>query len=131
VRDWVHVADNCRALLAVLERGRPGETYHIGGGEPLANIDVLRLLLKILGKPESLLTSVTDRLGHDRRYAVDFSKTTEELGWRPEVPFEQGLRATVEWYRENSEWVRRCRSGEYRAYYAQMYGEREAGATSI
>jgi len=131
VRDWVHVADNCRALLAVLERGRSGETYHIGGGHPLANIDVLKLLLKILGKPESLLTSVTDRLGHDRRYAVDFSKTTRELGWRPEIPFEQGLRATVDWYRDNSEWVRRCRSGEYRAYYEQMYGEREAGARSL
>ena len=131
VRDWVHVADNCRALLAVLERGRSGETYHIGGGHPLRNIDVLKLLLKILGKPESLLTSVTDRLGHDRRYAVDFSKTTRELGWRPEIPFEEGLRATVDWYRDNAEWVRRCRSGEYRAYYENMYGEREAGAKSI
>jgi dTDP-glucose 4,6-dehydratase len=131
VRDWVHVADNCRALLAVLERGRSGETYHIGGGHPLANIDVLKLLLKILEKPESLLTSVTDRLGHDRRYAVDFSKTTRELGWRPEIPFDEGLSATVDWYRSNSEWVRRCRSGEYRAYYEQMYGEREAGAKRI
>jgi dTDP-glucose 4,6-dehydratase len=131
VRDWVHVGDNCRALLAVLERGRTGETYHIGGGSPLANIDVLKLLLKILGKPESLLTSVTDRLGHDRRYAVDFRKMTRELGWRPEIPFEQGLRATVEWYRNNAEWVRRCRSGEYRAYYEQMYGEREATARTI
>jgi len=131
VRDWVHVADNCRALLAVLEHGRPGETYHIGGGHPLANIDVLKLLLQILGKPESLLTSVTDRLGHDRRYAVDFSKTTRELGWRPWIPFDEGLSATVEWYRENAEWVRRCRSGEYRVYYEKMYGEREAGARRI
>jgi dTDP-glucose 4,6-dehydratase len=131
VRDWVHVADNCRALLAVLEGGRSGETYHIGGGGPLANIDVLKLLLKILGKPETLLTSVTDRLGHDRRYAVDFRKTTEELGWRPEISFDQGLRATVEWYRTNTEWVRRCRSGEYRAYYENMYGEREATAKRI
>lgn len=131
VRDWVHVADNCRALLAVLEGGRAGETYHIGGGGPLANIDVLTLLLKILGKPQSLLTSVTDRLGHDRRYAVDFSKTTNELGWRPQIGFEQGLAATVDWYRENAEWVRRCRSGEYRAYYEHMYGEREATAKTI
>ena len=131
VRDWVHVEDNCRALLAVLEGGRPGETYHIGGGGPLANIDVLKLLLKILAKPETLLTSVTDRLGHDRRYAVDFQKTTQELGWRPEISFEQGLRATVDWYRANAEWVRRCRSGEYRAYYENMYGEREATATKI
>ena len=123
VRDWVHVADNCRALLAVLEGGRSGETYHIGGGHPLTNIDVLKLLLKILGKPESLLTSVTDRLGHDRRYAVDFSKTTRELAWRPEIPFEEGLGATVDWYRDNPEWVRRCCSGEYRAYYEQLYGQ--------
>ncbi len=131
VRDWVHVADNCRALLAVLDRGRSGETYHIGGGAPMANIDVLKLLLKILDKPETLLTSVTDRLGHDRRYAVDFRKTTEELGWRPGIPFEQGLRATVEWYRTQTDWVRRCRSGEYRDYYAHMYGEREASAKRI
>jgi dTDP-glucose 4,6-dehydratase len=131
VRDWVHVGDNCQALLAVLERGRSGETYHIGGGHPLANIDVLKLLLKILKKPESLLTSVTDRLGHDRRYAVDFSKTTRELGWRPGIPFDQGLSATVDWYRDHSEWARRCRSGEYRAYYEQMYAEREAGAKRI
>jgi dTDP-glucose 4,6-dehydratase len=128
VRDWVHVTDNCRALLEVFGSGRTGETYHIGGGDPLPNIAVLKLLLKILGKPESLLTSVTDRLGHDRRYAVDFTKTTRELGWRPEIPFEQGLRATVDWYRMNSEWVRRCRSGEYRSYYESMYGEREATA---
>ncbi len=131
VRDWVHVTDNCRALLAVLERGRAGETYHIGGGHPMTNIDVLKLLLKILGKPEALLTSVTDRLGHDRRYAVDFAKTTRELGWHPEIPFDEGLRATVEWYRTNSEWVRRCRSGEYRAYYENMYGEREATARRL
>jgi dTDP-glucose 4,6-dehydratase len=131
VRDWVHVADNCRALTAVLERGRAGETYHIGGGDPLPNIAVLKLLLKILNKPESLLTSVTDRLGHDRRYAVDFRKTTAELGWQPEITFEEGLRVTVEWYRDNAEWVRRCRSGEYRRYYEQMYGDREATARSI
>ncbi len=131
VRDWIHVTDNCRALLAVLERGRSGVTYHMGGGGPLANIDVLKLLLKILGKPETLLTTVTDRLGHDRRYAVDFSDTTKELGWRPEISFEEGLRATVDWYRNNTEWVRRCRSGEYRKYYEEMYGEREATAQAI
>ena len=131
VRDWIHVTDNCRALLAVLEHGRSGETYHMGGGGPLANIDVLKLLLKILDKPESLLTTVTDRLGHDRRYAVDFSQTTEELGWRPEISFEEGLRSTVDWYRANTEWIRRCRSGEYRNYYEQMYAERESTARSM
>jgi len=131
VRDWVHVTDNCRALRAVLERGRPGETYHIGGGNPLPNIEVLRTLLKILGKPESLLTTVTDRLGHDRRYAVDFSKTTGELGWKPEISFADGLARTIRWYQDNTEWVRRCRSGEYRTYYESMYGDREATAKAL
>jgi dTDP-glucose 4,6-dehydratase len=131
VRDWVHVTDNCRALRAVLERGRVGETYHIGGGSPMPNIDVLRTLLKILAKPESLMTRVTDRLGHDRRYAVDFTKTTKELGWRPEISFADGLARTIRWYQDNSEWVRRCRSGEYRKYYEAMYGDREATARAL
>jgi dTDP-glucose 4,6-dehydratase len=122
VRDWIHVADNCRALTAVLEHGRAGETYHIGGGNPLPNLDVLRLLLKVLGKSESLLTRVTDRLGHDRRYAVDCGKIKAELGWIPQIPFEQGLADTVNWYRDHADWVRRCRSGEYREYYQKMYG---------
>ena len=131
IRDWVHVADNCRALFDVLERGQSGQTYHIGGGDPQPNIAVLHLLLKILDKPLSLLTRVTDRLGHDRRYAVDFSKIKAELGWSPEIPFERGLAETVAWYRENAEWVRRCRSGEYRDYYAAMYGERETTAVGM
>ena len=131
MRDWVHVTDNCRALRAVLERGRTGETYHIGGGNPLPNIEVLRTLLKILGKPETLLTRVTDRLGHDRRYAVDFTKTTNELGWRPEISFADGLAQTIRWYQDNAEWVRRCRSGEYRRYYEEMYGDREATAQAL
>jgi len=131
IRDWVHVADNCRALFDVLERGQSGQTYHIGGGDPQPNIAVLHLLLKILDKPLSLLTRVTDRLGHDRRYAVDFSKIKAELGWSPEIPFERGLAETVAWYRENAEWVRRCRSGEYRDYYAATYGERETTAVGM
>jgi dTDP-glucose 4,6-dehydratase len=131
VRDWIHVSDNTRALEAVLERGQAGETYHIGGGSPRTNLDLLRLLLKIMGRPESLLTSVTDRLGHDRRYAVDFSKITNELGWKPEIPFEEGLAATVAWYRDNADWVARCRSGAYRSYYEEMYGYREAGARRL
>jgi dTDP-glucose 4,6-dehydratase len=122
VRDWIHVADNCRALFAVLAGGKAGGTYHIGGGNPKPNIEVLHLLLKILDKPLSLLTTVTDRLGHDRRYAVDFSKITAELGWKPEISFETGLRDTIQWYQDNAEWVRRCRSGEYQQYYEKMYG---------
>lgn len=131
VRDWVHVTDNCRALELVLHHGASGQTYHIGGGNPMPNIEVLRLLLRVINKPEALLTSVTDRLGHDRRYAVDFHRITEELGWRPEIPFEKGLRDTIAWYGENAEWVKRCRSGAYRAYYEQMYADREATARRI
>jgi dTDP-glucose 4,6-dehydratase len=131
VRDWIHVSDNCRALELVLNRGKSGQTYHIGGGNPMPNIEILHLLLRIMNKPQTLLTSVTDRLGHDRRYAVDFHKISEELDWRPEIPFEQGLRDTIAWYRDNAEWVNRCRSGEYRAYYEQMYAAREATARRI
>ncbi|MDE3197761.1 MAG: dTDP-glucose 4,6-dehydratase [Acidobacteriota bacterium] len=121
-RDWIHVADNCRALALVLKKGRAGETYHIGGKNPLPNLEVLKLLLNIAGQPESLLTHVTDRLGHDRRYAVDCTKIGRELGWEPQIPFEEGLRETVRWYRENREWVDHARSGEYRTYYERMYG---------
>jgi dTDP-glucose 4,6-dehydratase len=121
-RDWIHVADNCRALMLVLKKGKAGQTYHIGGRNPLPNLEVLRLLLKIAGQPESLLKHVTDRLGHDRRYAVDCSKIGRELGWAPEIPFEDGLRSTVNWYRDNRGWVENARSGEYRNYYERMYG---------
>lgn len=122
VRDWIHVADNCRAIVMVLEHGRAGETYHIGGRNPQPNRAVLALLLKILGRSEELLTRVTDRLGHDRRYAVDCSKIETELGWKPEIPFEEGLRETIEWYRTNTGWLERARSGEYRDYYERLYG---------
>jgi dTDP-glucose 4,6-dehydratase len=122
VRDWIHVADNCTALRAVIRGGRAGSTYHIGGRNPRTNRQVLGLLLEILDKPESLLTRVTDRLGHDRRYAVDCTRIEEELGWTRQIPFEQGLRQTVRWYQENTEWVERARSGEYRDYYSRQYG---------
>jgi dTDP-glucose 4,6-dehydratase len=122
VRDWIQVEDNSRALFMVLEKGRPGATYHIGGGNPRTNLSVLKALLAILDRPESLLTPVTDRLGHDRRYAVDFSLISKELGWHPQINFEDGLRRTVEWYRSNPEWVAHARSGEYRDYYERVYG---------
>jgi dTDP-glucose 4,6-dehydratase len=114
VRDWIHVADNCSALMAVLERGIAGQTYHIGGNQPRRNLDVLKLLLRLVGKSEALLTTVTDRLGHDRRYAVDCSKIQRELGWTPGIAFEQGLAETVDWYRQNGAWIERIRSGAYR-----------------
>jgi dTDP-glucose 4,6-dehydratase len=122
IRDWIHVADNSRALLMVLEKGRPGSTYHIGGGHPRTNVSVLRELLNILHKPESLLQTVADRLGHDRRYAVDYSLIGRELGWKPEIQFEEGLRSTVDWYQSNPEWIAHAKSGEYKTYYERVYG---------
>lgn len=122
VRDWIHVADNCAALRLVITRGKPGETYHIGGRNARTNREVLGLLLEILERPESLLKPVTDRLGHDRRYAVDCTKIEEELGWTRQIPFEQGLRDTVRWYKENAAWVEHAKSGEYRQYYERQYG---------
>jgi len=122
VRDWIHVEDNCRALVKVLYNGRAGHTYHIGGGQPRTNLEVLRMLLEAVGRPESLLKHVSDRLGHDRRYAVDYSKTSEELNWQPLLAFEHGIRGTVDWYRENRNWVNSIRSGEYLSYHQVRYG---------
>jgi len=131
VRDWVHVSDNCRALQLVLRHGKAGETYHIGGGKPQKNLDVLKTLLSILGCDESLLTRVADRPGHDVRYAVDFRKIERDLSWRATTTFHQGLSETIEWYRQNSEWIRNVRNGEYLNYYQQQYGLRAPAATVI
>ncbi len=98
VRDWLHVSDHCRAVEMVLERGRAGEVYNIGGNNEMRNVDIVKIILSQLGKPESLISYVADRLGHDRRYAIDASKIREELGWAPEVEFEAGIRGTIEWY---------------------------------
>lgn len=124
VRDWIHVADNCRAILLVLEHGQSGATYHIGGGNELPNLDLLRLLLRLMNAPENLLVHVKDRLGHDRRYAVDCSRIRSELGWKPEIALEEGLRQTVHWYDTHAGWVERATSGEYRTYYERVYGTR-------
>jgi len=124
VRDWLYVKDHCAAIDAVLRRGKAGEIYNIGGNNEWANIDIVKLLLKKLGKPESLITFVKDRPGHDRRYAIDASRIECELAWKPAVTFEQGLSQTLEWYRKNEAWWRRIISGEYREYYRKMYEER-------
>ena len=115
VRDWIHVSDHCRGVDAVLRRGRPGAVYNFGGRSERFNLDVTRAVLALTGKTESLIRYVTDRLGHDRRYAVDCSLAEAELGWRPLVTFEDGLADTVAWYRDHPEWVERIRSGAYRA----------------
>ena len=124
VRDWLFVRDHCTALDAVLERGRSGEVYNIGGDSECRNIDIVRLLLGILRKPESLITFVKDRPGHDLRYAIDASKIMSELGWAPAVTFEQGLQRTVEWYIKHEPWWRGIISGAYKQYYREMYEER-------
>jgi dTDP-glucose 4,6-dehydratase len=124
IRDWLYVDDHCRAILAAIERGRPGEIYNVGGSRALPNIEVVKKILQALGKPESLMQRVTDRPGHDRRYALTTEKLTRETGWKAEMPFEQGLQATIDWYRTNPEWVARVKSGEYQHYYERNYGGR-------
>jgi dTDP-glucose 4,6-dehydratase len=124
VRDWLHVDDHCRAIRAVLEKGREGEIYNIGGSRALPNLDVVRKILAAVGKPESLMQSVKDRPGHDRRYALSSQKLMRETGWQARVPFEEGLRATIEWYRSNAAWTARVKSGEYQNYYQSNYGGR-------
>jgi dTDP-glucose 4,6-dehydratase len=116
VRDWIHVSDHCRGIDAALRRGRPGATYNFGGRCERYNLDITRAILELTGKPSSLIRHVTDRPGHDRRYAVDCSLAEAELQWRPEVRFERGLADTVAWYQDHAEWVERVRSGTYRSH---------------
>lgn len=124
IRDWLYVDDHCRAILAAIEGGRPGEIYNIGGSRALPNVEVVRKILAALGKPESLMQTVKDRPGHDRRYALSSEKLMRETGWKPQMPFEQGLQATIDWYRSNAAWVARVKSGEYLHYYERNYGGR-------
>ena len=124
VRDWLHADDHCRALNAVLLHGSPGEIYNVGGSRALPNREVVELILDTLGKPRSLMTPVTDRPGHDRRYAITTEKLQKSTGWQAQIPFEQGLRDTIDWYRANKEWTARVKSGEYRSYYERNYSER-------
>ena len=128
VRDWLHVDDHCRAVLAVLEHGEAGEVYNVAGACHLPNLEVVRRVIEIVGAPESLITSVTDRPGHDRRYALRGDKIARDTGFVPEVPFEEGLARTVRWYQDNVGWIARVRSGAYRDYYTQNYGWRTTSA---
>lgn len=124
VRDWIHVDDHCRGIDAALRRGQAGEVYNFGGDQELTNIELTRMMLRLLDKPDSLIRYVQDRPGHDLRYAIDFSKAERELDWRPQVLFEQGLRETIQWYQQHAGWIDRIRSGAYREYYDQQYGQR-------
>jgi dTDP-glucose 4,6-dehydratase len=125
VRDWLHVADHCRAVLFLLERGAPGEVYNVAGGNERENIEITHEVLRLLGKPRSLIKPVEDRVGHDRRYSLDASKL-RRLGWSPQVPFETGIEETVRWYVEHEAWWRPIKDhdGEFRRYYREQYGER-------
>ena len=125
-RDWLHVDDHCDALLALLEQpGVEGETFNIGAQHELDVLTITDTLLSLLGKPKSLVRFVEDRPGHDRRYAVDSGKLTRVTGWKPAIPFADGIRGTVEWFRANEAWWRSIKSGEFRAYYERMYGQRK------
>jgi dTDP-glucose 4,6-dehydratase len=121
VRDWIHVRDHCAGIHAVWRRGRTGEVYNLGGRSERTNLQLTHALLEALGKPASLIRYVPDRPGHDRRYAIDCGKIEQELGWRPVVGFEEGLRETIAWYRANGSWIDAIRSGEYMKYYERQY----------
>ena len=123
-RDWLFVEDYCRAIALALEKSKPGEVYNVSAGSPQPNIYIVRTILKYLGKPESLMTYVKDRPGHDRRYALDSSKIRRQLGWQPLTSFEDGIRRTIDWYRSNTMWLDHARSGEYRNYYERHYTHR-------
>jgi len=130
-RDWLHVEDNCRGILAVLERGRIGEVYNIGGSHVEENLSMAKRLLRLTGKPETLLSYVADRPGHDRRYALDSAKIQSELGWKPEISLEDGIRQTIEWYQDNGKWLSDVRAGEYLSYYNKYYDDRDNALNAI
>ena len=121
VRDWLYVADLCSAIDIVLHKGVDGEIYNIGGNNGKANIEIVKLILNFLGKSEKLIKYVKDRLGHDRRYAIDNSKITKELGWKPSYIFKEGMDMTIKWYLENQKWMENVVSGDYVKYYEKMY----------
>jgi dTDP-glucose 4,6-dehydratase len=125
VRDWLHVEDHCRAILTLLNKGRDGEIYNIGGNRSLPNKTVVEQILAVTGKPNSLIEYVKDRPGHDRRYALSSEKLIRETGWKPEMDFERGLKATVDWYQSNPEWIAHVRSGEYQRYHDKNYANRD------
>ena len=124
VRDWLYVDDHCSAIMEVLNKGRIGEVYNIGGNNEWYNIDIVKLILKKLGKGEDMIQYVKDRPGHDRRYAIDSSKIMNELGWSPKYDFETGIESTVNWYLENESWWRKVMSGEYQKYFESNYANK-------
>ena len=130
-RNWLHVQDNCRGILAVLERGRVGEVYNIGSLDVQENLTLARRLLRMMDKPEALLSYVGDRPGHDRRYALNCKKIEDELGWKPLIPLDEGLRQTIHWYKSNADWLAGVKDGEYRSYYEKYYENRDSSLRAI
>ena len=124
VRDWLYVEDHCKAIDLIIRQGEVGEVYNIGGHNEMRNIDIVKIICQALGKPESLITHVTDRKGHDMRYAIDPTKIHDALGWLPETMFKDGIKKTIQWYLDNKEWWERIISGEYQNYFEAMYGDR-------
>ena len=124
IRDWIHVKDHCEAIDIVLHNGKEGNVYNVGGENERTNIEIVKLILKALGKPETLIKYVKDRPGHDRRYAIDSTKLKRELGFSPKTDFAHGMEETVKWYKENRDWWERIKSGAYLEYYKSMYGNR-------
>lgn len=129
VRDWLYVEDHCRAIDLIVHQGRIGDVYNVGGHNEMRNIDIVKLICRALDKPESLIVHVTDRKGHDMRYAIDPTKIHNELGWLPETRFSDGIQKTIEWYLANRPWWEHILSGDYQNYYQKMYGQRLADAT--
>ncbi|MBN1572484.1 MAG: dTDP-glucose 4,6-dehydratase [Deltaproteobacteria bacterium] len=125
IRDWIHTLDHSRAVEAVMEKGKPGEVYNIGGNNERTNLEITERILKALDKPKSLIRFVKDRPGHDKRYAIDSSKITSELGWKPKYDFEKAMNDTVSWYRDNRSWWEEIKSGKYQDYYLKLYGKLE------
>jgi len=123
VRDWLFVEDHCQAIDLILQKGKIGETYCIGGNSEKPNIEITKKIIELMGKNEDSIEYVKDRLGHDRRYAIDFSKIKNELGWKPQVSFEEGLKMTIEWYKNNESWWKNIKSGDYKEYYKKQYGK--------
>lgn len=124
VRDWLYVEDHCKAIDLIIHNGRVGEVYNVGGHNEMRNIDIVKIIINELGKSEDLITYVTDRKGHDLRYAIDPTKIHNELGWLPETKFEDGIKKTIQWYLDNRDWWEEIISGEYQNYYEKMYGDR-------
>ncbi len=124
VRDWIYVGDHCESLLTILEKGKVGEIYNIGGNSERMNIEIVKLILDHLNKPKSLIKFVKDRPGHDRRYAMDITKIKNELNWKPKFNFKDGIKKTIKWYIDNINWTKRCITGEYLKYYEENYGSK-------